>query len=193
MKSLSLKNRENRPKLSYRDYVLFPDNGKRHEIIDGDHFMSPSPSTRHQRISRNLAIIIASFLREQELGELFYAPCDVILSDHDIVVPDLIYVSNQNKGIITEDNIQGPPDLIVEILSPSTRSYDQVLKKDLYEAFGVKEYWIIDPDKETVEIYRLSAGRFPGSEIHSRSQVLKAGIIPGLEIPLDKVFSPAGR
>jgi len=195
MKSMALKKEANRPKLRYRDYVLFPDNGKRHEIIDGDHFMSPSPSTKHQRVSRNLEWIIESFLRKEKMGErmgeIFNAPCDVVLSDSDIVVPDLVYISKEHKDIITEANIQGSPDLIVEILSPSNKSYDRVLKKDLYEAFGVKEYWIIDLDEDAVEVYRLSlpSGKFLAPEVYARSQVLKTGVIPGIEIHLDEVFT----
>jgi Uma2 family endonuclease len=195
MKSIALKKEANRPKLRYRDYVLFPDNGKRHEIIDGDHFMSPSPSIKHQRVSRNLESIIDFFLKKEKMGErmgeIFDAPCDVILSDYDIVVPDLVYVSKERKSIITEANIQGGPDLIVEILSPSYRNYDRVLKKDLYEAFGVKEYWIIDLDEDAVEVYRLSLSsrKFLAPEVYTRSQVLKTEVIPGIEIHLDGVFA----
>jgi len=191
MKSIALKKEANRPKLRYQDYVLFPDDGKRHEIIDGDHFMSPSPSIKHQRVSRNLEWIIESFLRKEKIGEIFNAPCDVILSDCDIVVPDLVYVSKEHKSIITEANIQGVPDLIVEILSPSCRNYDRVLKKDLYEAFGVKEYWIIDLDEDAVEVYRLSLSsrKFLAPEVYTRTQVLKTGVIPGIEIHLDEVFA----
>jgi len=189
MRSASLSKEENRPKLSYRDYALFPDNGKRHEIIDGEHFMTPSPSTKHQRISRNLEWIIESFLKKEKRGELFDAPCDVVLSDHDIVVPDLVYISRENKDIITQDNIQGSPDLIIEILSPSNRNYDQVLKKDLYEAHGVREYWIIDPDQETVEVYKLSGNRFSDPVIYQNDDLLLTEIIPGLEICLPEVFS----
>jgi Uma2 family endonuclease len=202
MKSMALKKEENRPKLGYRDYVLFPDDRKRHEIIDGEHFMSPSPRTRHQQVSMNLALIIANFLKKEKIGkigkigQIFYAPCDVILSDCNIVVPDLVYISRENKGIITKANIQGSPDLIVEILSPSNKSYDRLLKKGLYEAFGVKEYWIVDLDEDTedaedtVEVYSLSSsGKFPAPEVYTRSQVLKTKLIPGLEIQLDEVFA----
>ena len=178
-------------KLSYRDYVLLPNDGKRHEIIDGEHFMTPSPVTKHQRISRKLEWIIESFLKKNPVGEIFYAPYDVILSETNIVVPDLVYISKENSKIITEDNIQGSPDLIVEILSPTNRNYDKVLKKDLYEAFGVKEYWIIDPEEEIVEVYRLSANnhRFSDPGIYKKNQCLKTDLIPALEIDLKEVFS----
>lgn len=190
METAVLKKGDKRLKLSYRDYVLFPDCGsKLHEIIDGEHYITPSPRIRHQEISRNLEWIIESYLKKNRVGVILDAPCDVLLSNTDIVVPDLIYISNENKNIITRANIQGAPDLIIEILSPSNRIYDLELKRDLYEKYGVKEYWIIDPDEEMVEVYSLSGHRYPASLVYKKDQIIKAGIIPGLELALKEVFS----
>ena len=103
-------------KFTYEDYLLFPEDGKRHEIINGDHFMSPSPLTKHQKISSALHRIIGSFIHERRLGHLLAAPMDVVLSDFDVVEPDLLFISTARASIITDKNIQGAPDLVIEIL-----------------------------------------------------------------------------
>src|SRR5574341_724660 len=104
-------------KLTYKDYLLFPENGKRHELIDGEHYMTPAPSTRHQRISGKVFKTLSNFIEKNKLGEVFYAPCDVVFSNTDVVQPDIVFISNENKHIITDSNIQGTPDLVVEIIS----------------------------------------------------------------------------
>ena len=125
-------------KLTYSDYLRFPDDRLRHEIIDGVHFVTPSPVTKHQRISSDLLYLLMQYLREHSIGEVFYAPFDVILSDFDVVVPDLVYLSRERARFLTSKNLQGPPDLVVEILSPGTKGRDRQIKKDLYERAGVR-------------------------------------------------------
>jgi Uma2 family endonuclease len=176
-------------KLTYADYLRFPDDGLRHEIIDGEHYVTPSPATRHQRIVRNLLYLIQSYLETHATGEVFCAPFDALLSEFDIVVPDLIYLSNERSQFLTSKNLQGPPDLVIEILSPSTRSRDKRLKHALYERVGVTEYWIVDPELDQVQVYRSTAGRFE-SPIHVvRPNVLTSPLLPGLELPLDRVLA----
>jgi Uma2 family endonuclease len=119
--------------LTYEDYLLFPDDGKRHEIIEGDHHVTPAPKTQHKRVSVNLATAMASFAKEHSLGLVLTAPCDVILSGENVVQPDLLFVSTARAGIVTEDNIRGGPDLVVEIISETTRKKDEVTKRKLYE------------------------------------------------------------
>jgi len=143
--------------LTYDDYVQFPDDGKRHEIIEGDHYMTPAPRRKHQRVSVNLATEMSSFAKRHKLGLVFTAPFDVVLSDENVVQPDLLFVSAARAAIVTEDNIQGVPDIIVEILSESTRRKDEVTKRKLYERFGVQEYWVVDPELEIVEPHGLTA------------------------------------
>lgn len=158
-------------RFTYEDFLLFPNDGKRHEIIDGDHFMTPSPDTKHQRVSGNLFNAIANFLKGRKNGEVFTAPFDVMLSDEDIVEPDLLFVSADRSAIITDKNVQGPPDLVVEILSDSTRKTDEIVKRKLYERYGVREYWIVDP--EVGDRQNLSADRpclRPGSRAGPGSQ-----------------------
>ena len=177
-------------KLTYDDYVRFPDDGLRHEIIGGEHFVTPSPVTRHQRISLRLLYLISSYLEEHPVGELFGAPFDVLLSDVDVVVPDIVYISNERSQFITPKNLQGPPDLVVEILSPSTRSRDKRLKRDLYERVGVQEYWLVDPEGDVVTVYRRAAAGTSEDPIeYARGQTLESAQFPGLELPIDKIFA----
>lgn len=177
---------------TYADYVLLPDDGKRHEIIEGEHFMTPSPSTRHQR----LCLIIAGALRGHALrskaGEVFISPMDVVLSDEDVVQPDVLFISAARASIITEKNIAGAPDLVVEIISESTRKTDMTIKRKLYEARGVREYWIADPELQTVLIYRAGDG---GGYVRAGELSLEAGgvvetpLLPGLRLPLSEIFA----
>lgn len=161
-------------RFTYEDYLSFPEDRHRHELIDGEHFMTPSPNFKHQRISARLENILYNFVDKYKLGVVLDAPMDVILSEFDVVEPDIIYISNQNRGIITERAIEGVPDLIVEIISVSSRKMDKVIKKKLYEHYGVSEYWIIDPEIDLLEVYKLSgsiyikAGEYePGAQFFS--------------------------
>jgi Uma2 family endonuclease len=175
---------------TYEDFLLFPDDGKRHELIEGDHHMSPAPKITHQEISGNLFTCIKEFLRRTHLGRVFSAPTDVVFSDIDVVEPDLVYVSAARAAIITEDNIQGAPDLVVEILSPSSRKTDEIVKRKLYERYGVAEYWIVDPELETVKVYRFVEGRYARVAELTRETgaTLASPHFPGLTIPLHEIF-----
>ena len=175
-------------KLTYADYELFPDDGLRHEIIDGEHYVTASPITRHQRISLSLLHLIQSYLDTHQIGELFSAPFDVVLSFTDVVVPDLIYLSRDRAHLVTAKNLQGAPDLVVEILSPSTRPRDERLKRDLYERVGVEEYWLVDPDQDVVTIYRRSAGGFGPPVRVENGGTVTTPLLPAFELPLDRVL-----
>ena len=177
---------------TYEEFMSLPEGGPfRYEIIDGELCMTPSPSPRHQEISGNLFEIIRHFLRSNPLGKVFDAPCDVVLSKDPIQVvePDLLFVSKEHLSIITEKNIQGIVDLTVEILSPSTETADRRVKHSIYERFGVPEYWIVDPETETVQVFRLSAGRYPDPLEYGKSDLIESPLLPGLSIPLSEVFS----
>ncbi|HXW04682.1 MAG TPA: Uma2 family endonuclease [Vicinamibacterales bacterium] len=177
-------------KLTYDDFLLFPEDGKRHELIDGEHYVTPSPSVRHQRISGRLLQLIANWLDDHPLGEVFAAPLDVLFSRFDVVEPDLIYVSNERATIIDAQHLTGAPDLIVEIGSPSTRQRDETIKRRLYEVFDVREYWVVDPEIDVVRVYRREGGRFARPiELSSEAgDVLTTALLPGFQIPLAQLF-----
>jgi Uma2 family endonuclease len=177
-------------RFTYEDFLLFPEDGKRHEIIDGDHFMTPSPATKHQRVSMKLSAAFMNFLKVHPLGEAFAAPFDVVLSNEDIVEPDLLFVSAARLAIVTEKNIQGPPDLVVEILSETTRKTDEIVKRKLYERYGVAEYWIVDPELETVKVYRRTEQGYVRTAELAReaNDTLSTPLLPGFQAPLAEVF-----
>lgn len=116
-------------KFTYEDYLLFPEDGRRHELIAGDHYVTPAPNTKHQRVIANLGALLVNLVKAKRLGTVLFAPCDVIFSDFDVVQPDLLYISANRQSIITEKNIQGAPDLVIEVLSDASRRTDELIKK----------------------------------------------------------------
>ena len=172
---------------TYQDYLKLPDDRNRYEIIEGELIMGPAPSLNHQDVSRNLLIKIEAFLKKHNIGKIYHAPCDVVLSDYHVVQPDLIVVLDSNKNILSEKNIQGTPDLIIEILSPDTAYYDLVEKKELYEKFGVKEYWIVDPKKHRIEIFTLEEGNYLLFQRVEKEGKVKSKILD-FEVPLKHIF-----
>ena len=178
-------------KLTYDDLVHFPDDGKRHELIDGEHYVTPSPNTRHQRIVLTLASLIWSFLETNRVGEVFGSPLDVVFSDIDVVEPDLLFVSRARTDVVTTKNIQGAPDLVVEVGSPGTRRRDEKIKHRLYERSGVTEYWVVDPDLDLIKVYVLVEGRYgaPRELTLDKGDVLTTPLLPGLALPLTRIFS----
>jgi len=177
-------------KLTYDDYLLFPDDGQRHELIDGEHYVTPTPLLRHQRILGNLHFAIRTYLEMHPLGEVFMAPLDVIFSKHDVVEPDLLYVSKERGKEIYGEWIHGAPDLVVEIASPTTRRRDETIKRRLYERWNVLEYWTIDPELEIVRAYLRRDARFERAVELSQEagDVLTTSLLPGLELPLAAIF-----
>ncbi len=177
-------------KFTYQDYLLFPNDGKRYELIEGDRYVTPSPRTKHQKISGNLYGLLFEFVRQNKSGILLSAPTDVVFSDMDVVQPDLLFVSRGRESIITDDNIQGAPDLVVEILSESTRRTDEIIKRKLYQKHGVAEYWIIDPEVDTIKIYRLAVKTYPQAiELTLEGEDrLTSPLFPGWELPLQELF-----
>jgi Uma2 family endonuclease len=175
-------------RLTYADYLLFPEDGQRHEIIDGEHYVSAAPFIRHQVLSRRLNRAVGDFVEDRGLGQMLYAPVDVVLSPYDIVQPDLVFVSKERAGILTEKNIQGAPDLLIEILSERTRRVDEEVKLHLYERFGVREYWLVDPRRESVRVYRLQEDSFHPLGDLAAGDVLSTPLLPGLTLPVAEIF-----
>ena len=178
-------------KLTYEDFLLFPDDGKRHELVDGEHYVSPSPNTAHQRALGYLHLLIGSWLEAHPIGQIFLAPFDVVFSNFDIVEPDLLYCSNERAAeVLTPQHVRGVPELVVEIASPGTRARDETIKRRLYERSGVSEYWLVDPEIDVVRVYLRERERFGRAIELSREagDVLTTSLLPGLEIPLSRVF-----
>ena len=175
-------------KFTYEDYRTTPAD-ERYELLDGNLIMVPAPNLKHQRVQALLGQALHQFILHHELGEFFYAPCDVVLSDTDIVQPDLLFVSRERSHLLRNgENVQGAPDLVIEILSPSTADKDREIKRELYSRHGVKEYWLVDPVAETVSIYRQQAGRLAITRTFGRRDTLRSPLLAGLELRLDGVF-----
>jgi len=178
-------------KFTYEDFVHFPDDGKRHEIIDGEHYVTPSPNTKHQRVVSRLVRALGNYLEAHPIGEVFVGPFDVIFSDLNVVEPDVLYVSHERREILTNQHIRGAPDLVVEILSPSTRKTDEMVKRKLYERFGVREYWVIDPELDAIQVYRSVEGTFTrAAELSLEAgDALLTPLLPGFAAPLARLFA----
>ena len=178
-------------KLTYEDFLLFPDDGQRHELIDGEHYVTPSPNTKHQRVSGNLHLLIGSWLEIHQVGRVFYAPYDVVFSNFDVVEPDLLYLSNERMAeVVTPQHVRGAPEIVIEISSPGTRKRDETIKKRLYQRSGVLEYWVVDPELDVVRLYRRREEGFARAvELSSEADdTLTTNLLPGLEMPLRRIF-----
>ena len=175
-------------KLTYESYLKTPDD-ERYELLDGELLvMEPAPLTAHQYVLGNLYYAMRLFSDERNLGEVYISPTDVVLSDTDVVQPDLLFVSYERAHIVTRENIQGAPDLIVEILSPSTAERDRTLKLDLYARHGVKEYWLVDPNTKTVMVLLLSEHRFEAVGTYGEGQTLDSPTLAGFSLNLAGQF-----
>jgi len=177
-------------KLTYADYAALPDDGKRYELIDGELIMNPAPVPKHQFIVRNVLRALDRYFLERRNGTAVAAPIDVVLADEFTVQPDVIAIRSERLSIIGERNIQGAPDLVVEVLSDGTRRRDEIEKRKVYERFGVDEYWIVDPELELVKIYRRSRGGFARvAEITTETGgEITTPLLPDFALPISGVF-----
>ena len=174
---------------TYADYCRLPDDGKQYEVIDGVLYMAPAPNPRHQEVSAYLFLLIGPAVLAKGLGRVYYAPIDVIFADGDTFQPDLIFVSRDRLHIITRRGVEGPPELVVEVLSPSTRRRDRELKRRRYAHFGVLEYWQVDPETRTIRVLILEGGEYAERGIYGIGDELTTPLIPGLSIPVAQVFA----
>ncbi len=175
-------------KFTYEDYQHTPED-KRYELLEGALIMAPAPNLGHQRIGTRIGTRLYTFVEERGLGEVFFAPCDVVLSDADVVQPDLLFVSNERAHLLFGGaNVCGAPDLVVEILSSSTAGRDRTLKRALYAKHGVKEYWLVDPDARTATVLRLGEGAFEVEAIYGEGQTMTSPTLAGFTMDLDEIF-----
>ena len=178
---------ETRTKLTYDDYAKTPED-ERWELLDGELIMAAAPNMKHQSIQFKVGLQVGTFVEDGDLGWVFNPPTDVMLSENDVVQPDLIFVSNEREHIITDANIQGAPDLVVEILSPSSASRDWRDKLDLYARHGVAEYWLADPVAEIVWVFRLVDGALAQVGMYGEGDTLTSPLLEGFELDLALVF-----
>ncbi|MXZ21235.1 MAG: Uma2 family endonuclease [Caldilineaceae bacterium SB0665_bin_25] len=172
---------------TYADYLKTSDD-ERYELLNGELVMVPSPREIHQSILGILYLMVGTFVRDRGLGKVYFAPFDVVLSDTDVVQPDLLFISNERAERITQDNVRGAPDLVVEILSPATAERDRTIKLDLYATHGVKEYWIVAPDAKTIMVMLRGVGGFEAAGIYGAGETLRSPTLEGFSIEVEEVL-----
>ena len=181
-----------RTRWTYAEYARLPSEGStRYEVIDGEVVVTPAPSRSHQRIATDLITLLNAWVKQKGTGQVFAAPFDVLLGEDDFMEPDLLFVRKDRLQILTDRGCEGPPDLIIEIISPSTAARDRGIKRDRYRLFGVAEYWIVDPDARAIQVWDL-AGEADAPRPLGASDTLRwtpEDDGPTLEIPLAELFA----
>lgn len=174
-------------KYTYTDYLQMEDE-KRYEIYEGELVMVPAPNTGHQKISWEIEFIMGKFVKENNLGTILDAPTDVVLAEDVVLQPDILFISKEREDIIKPPAVMGPPDLVVEIASPSTSFYDTVKKRDLYQRFGVREFWLVFPEEKAIEVMTLKEGVYVEFASAKGSGKVKSQVLTGLEADLMEIF-----
>ena len=182
-----------RKKITAAEFLRWPDDGNHNELIDGVHYVTPSPKLSHQEIVGRLYLAIGNFLAtRRHLGRVILARFDVVLSDYDVVEPDLLFLAGDQQSILTEANVQGAPAWVIEVLSPRTRRRDEGIKKQLFDQKGVREYWLVDPKHCRVTVYRRAAdGSFPIVSTLSAAadEHLDSPLLPGFDLSVSELFA----
>ena len=173
--------------LTYEDYAKTPDD-ERWELLNGVLVEVASRNTTHQTTTGNLLFHLLTFVKPRALGSVFVAPYDVVLSLHNVLQPDLLFVARDRESIITADNIQGAPSLVVEVTSPSTSTWDREVKRDIYAEHGVGEYWLVDPYACTVSLMALQGNVYREVHTYGERDVLASPTLPGLSLDLRDIF-----
>ncbi len=175
-------------RLTYRDYLELPEDGRRYEILDGDLAVTPAPTTLHQHVSAALVRVLGNHVVGSRLGQLFHAPVAVILADDCIVEPDLVFVATRRARIVKRRGIEGAPDLVIEILSKGTARRDRTTKARLYARFGVPHYWLVDPEKRSLETYQKGKRGYRRSGLYTGDAVVCSAPFPKLRPDLREVW-----
>ncbi len=175
---------------TYEDYLLIPEEpGYRFEILEGDLVKEPSPSTQHQRVLRELGWQLKCYFEHYDPeGELFFAPLDVTLTAANVLQPDILFVSGTRRGIIQESRIDGPCDLVIEIMSPANRRKDRLQKREIYRKAGIAHYWLADPEDNTLEAFMLKEGYYTLAAAGGPEDQFTHPAFPGLELNLGRIF-----
>lgn len=174
--------------LTVEDYRLLPETGPRYQLIDGELYMAPAPNRFHQDISWNLVILFGNYLKKHPVGKMYHAPFDVVLGENDVFQPDICFFSNASLKYLTAAGAEGPPDLVVEILSPSTATLDCGAKARIYAREDVGELWIVDPNTREVRVFLLRQNAEQPAVIHSYGKSFKSALFPGLTFKTSEIF-----
>ena len=178
-----------RVRLTVQDYLDIPEEDEnRYELIDGELYMAPAPSWEHQSNSHNLTLLLSNFVSAGNLGVIRYSPLDVYLSDEDVFQPDIVFISNERLDIIRPDGLHGAPDLVIEILSPGTEQRDLTVKRERYEMFNTREYWLANPIAKTITVLRLRGGASEHIGVFTEGMTLETPLLPGLQVDISTVF-----
>ena len=174
-------------KLTYEDY-LKTSGDERYELLDGELFILPAPSIAHQYVAMKLGTRFDTFVEDSNLGVVYSAPTDVVLSETDVVQPDLMFISSERANIVTSANILGAPDLIVEIRSDSTAKRDETIKRKMYAERGGKEYWLVNPEAKTITVLLLGEGGYAEGATYTAGQTLASSMLEGFTVHLDEIL-----
>lgn len=174
---------------TYSDFLTWPDDGYRYEILDGEMVKEPAPLEPHQATLRRLVFMLGDYLGDEERERLYFAPFAVILDDHNVVQPDLLYVRASRHAIVQEKGVFGPPDFVVEILSPSTKKRDLVTKRDIYARLGIVEYWVIDTKQKWIDQWwEPSAEGYQKEKRHAHTDAASSVAIEGFTLRVSELF-----
>jgi Uma2 family endonuclease len=176
------------PQITRHDYQEMPEGPPYFQVIEGELVMAPSPNLFHQEIAGCIYALLLRFLERKPLGSVFVAPLDVFLSDVNVYQPDVIFVSNARRSILTERGVEGAPDLVVEVLSPGTARYDRGPKRKIYARTGVKELWMVEPETKSIQVYELTKNAETPAATHGPDSIFKSSLLPGLKIRAQAVF-----
>lgn len=174
--------------LTVHDYRAVPEGGPRYQLIEGEMHMAPAPNRYHQHISKNIEFILLKYLEKHPIGEVYHAPFDVELTDINVYQPDIVFIANEHRSILTEQGAEGAPDFVVEILSPKTAEMDKGTKREVYARCGVEELWIIDPDAKRIHVYYLQKNAETPVATYGAKAKFKSALFPGLTFDTAKIF-----
>jgi len=174
--------------MTYDQYCLLPDDGKQYEVIDGELFVTPAPTPKHQDIAGQLYALLLAHDKANSLGKVYIAPVDILLEEHTVVQPDILFIRQERLSIVGERKVDAAPDLVVEVLSPSTFYKDLRKKMVAYSQFGVQEYWIVDPEKQSIEVHTQGHKGLQLTRSFSLEETLESALLPGFQLRVKSIF-----
>jgi Uma2 family endonuclease len=170
------------PRVSFADLEKWPEDGRRYELYDGEVYEVPSPFPLHQMVSARVYLALAGYVRKHG-GIVLYAPLDIVLTEYDVVQPDLLLFTHEREHLIDARAVtRVPPDLAIEILSPGTATHDRGRKKQLLARHGVREFWLVDPEAERIEVYSLNGDQFVLADVASAGAAVRSPLLPELAL-----------